>query len=99
MSLSFLFDLAKNYEPWELSRVVFEKKHLFYEALRGKKSQSYDFSPIIADVKKFDIARWKGVIDALPTSWILRRDKVCSHMLSIKTNLDKLDEELRKSLA
>lgn len=67
--------------------------------MRGKKSAAYDWTPVIERVSSFDVAKLSALLDVLPEKWIVRREKLISHMELIVQKSDELVWELRKSLA
>ncbi|MEO7716720.1 MAG: HipA family kinase [Capsulimonas sp.] len=97
-SLHFLSAPA-DFAPWELSKVHFDKPHLFHAALRGKKSDAYDWSGFVQDIANFNVQELSDFIDSLPADWDSERQQICKHMASIVGNDARLEWQLRESLA
>lgn len=95
-AFSFLRLLFIVDESWEISKHGINEKHLFYSLLHKMDINWSEFCQLVA---KLDMDYVCSCIDSLPSSWCVKSKMLITHLESIIMNVDKLDLELRRSLA
>jgi hypothetical protein len=98
-SLSFApyFIIGGSDNPWEVSKLVFAKNHIFRNILKAK-DKEINWQPLLKKVKQIDKDKLEEICSFVPIEFGNYTDKICEHFLSITTNSNQLEFELQRSL-
>jgi len=96
-AFSFVWSIAVQHSPWEVSKHGLGPRHLFHSEL-SRRQRLVDWKPFIESVAGITGDGIDEMIEGLPQDWLENASRVRAHLLEVARNAHRLELELQRSL-